>query len=147
MIHCFTAPLMALLLGKCCLSILSLISLKKWKSESTKSKLYCECGRTAQLKLTMHFMAFKLVWGLTFSCCKRKCLLWNGSGSSNLQLSQRHDVADRVDGLGYRNPEESPICYAKRPTFLLTEGCILNFFFNDEFTSHHSTDCHFASSF
>jgi len=45
-------------------------------------------------------MVFKLIWGLALSCCKRKVVFVSGlTGNLSLQLSQRRDVAVRVDGL------------------------------------------------
>ena len=48
---------------------------------------------------------------------EKGCLiLWPDSGNSSLQLSQRRDVAFRVDGLCgvQENPEGSPLSYPKR---------------------------------
>jgi hypothetical protein len=64
-------------------------------------------------------------------------LLWSDSGNSGLQLSQRHDVAVRVDGLsGFQKK-----VYITLPA----DGCILNFFFDGEFTCYYSMDYHFDS--
>ena len=60
---CSTAPMMALLLGKCCSCSPSRISSNRWKSESTKSRLYGGCGTTVQPRLAVCFAVLKMAWG------------------------------------------------------------------------------------
>ena len=98
MTHCFTAAMMASFLGKCCPCSPSFISPNKWKSEGTKPRVYSECGRTDQPRLTMCSTLFKLSLCLMLSCCWRKTSSLD-FGSSSFQFSKHDDVAVRVDGL------------------------------------------------
>ena len=63
------------------------------------------------------------------------------TGSSGLQLSQHCDVMVRVDGLSGSQEIQMDHFILFQKTVHSTEGCILNFFFNGEFPSHHSTHC------
>ena len=78
MIHCCTAAMTALLLGKYCPRSPYFIDPKRWKSEGTKSRLYSGCCRIVQPRLAMCSMVFKQVWGLALLCCKRKVFFVSG---------------------------------------------------------------------
>lgn len=51
-------------LGRHCPHSPTFTSQNRWKLEGTESSLYWECGRTAQPRLAVFSMAFKLLWGL-----------------------------------------------------------------------------------
>ena len=68
--HSFTAAMIAPLLGKCCPHSPSFIRPNRPKPEGIKSKLYSGYGRTAQPRMAVCSVAFRLVWGL--ARCKRK---------------------------------------------------------------------------
>ena len=75
-------------------------------------------------------------------------LLWPDSGNSSFQLSQRRDVAVRVDGLSgfkeFQKDHPFPIPEEVHIT-LPVEGSGLNFFFDGEFTCRHFMDYRFDS--
>jgi len=130
--HCFTAALMALLLGKCYPHSPSFIGSKRYKSEGAESRLYAGCGRTAQPWLAMHSTVFKLIWGLALLCCQEKhChLLWPDLECSSFQLSQHHDVVFRVEGLfGFQDIQRvTPFLSQKAVHITLpTKDCIFSF--------------------
>ena len=52
--------------------------LNKWKSGCAKPGLRGRYGRTAQPRLAMFAMVFKLVCCLMLSCCKRKVVFFSG---------------------------------------------------------------------
>ena len=149
---CFTATVMASLLGKYCPCNLSFIGPNRQMSEGPKSGLHGGCGRTAQPRLAVCFTVFRLVWGLMLSCCKREVIFFSGLILGVWAFSLVSIAMYWSELMVYSGSRKS-----RRITSFLSQkivhitlpslGCILNFFFNDEFTSHHSTDCHFASSF
>ena len=83
--HSFTAATMALLLGKCCPCSPSFIGLNRWKSKSTRSRLYGECGRTVQPRLAVCSSLQTGTEPGVIVLQKNGCLLlWSNSESSSL---------------------------------------------------------------
>jgi hypothetical protein len=80
---------------------------------------------------------------------EKSCLiLWPDSGNSRLQLSQRRDVAVRVDGCPGSRKSRKITTFLFQKTVHITlpaEGSVLNFFFDGEFTCRHSIDRRFDS--
>ena len=76
--HCFTATMVMSLLGRFCPLRLSFISLNKWKSEGTKSRLYSGWDRRVLWILAMWSTVFKLVWGLVLLCCEKNFVFFSG---------------------------------------------------------------------
>ena len=138
--------MMVSLLGECCLHCPSSINLNRWKSESTKSRLYGGCSRTVQPKLAMCSMAFKLVWGLALLCCKRK-VVFSGMTPEVQAFSLVSSVLLQSELMGSRESRK-PTLFLFQKTMhitLPTEGYICNFF-DEEFTCHYSKNCHFDST-
>jgi len=108
-----------------------------------KSGLYSVCGRTVQTRLAMCSTVFKQGWSLVLPCCKRK--VSGLIGNSSLQLSQHHNVVELtvcLSSMKSKRITSFPFQNTVRIT-LAAEGCILNFFFQGEFTCHHSMGCCF----
>ena len=80
---------------------------------------------------------------------KKDCLfLWPDSGNSSFKLSQRRDVAVRVDGFPGSRKSRRITPFLSQKTVHITlsaEGSVLNFFFDGEFTCRHSMECRFDS--
>lgn len=75
--HWFSAAATTVSLGKGCLCSPSFINTNGWKTEGTKSRLYCGYGRTVQAKLAMCSMIFKLPLGLALSLFSRKVVFFS----------------------------------------------------------------------
>ena len=149
--HCFTAAVTALLLGKCCSCHPSFISPNRCKSEGAKSRLYSRCGRCCRInpdKIGNVLCSLQSDMG-SFVLQKKVCFpLWPDSGSWSLLLSQCHSVAELMVYQGCRKSGRiipflsQKIIYITLPN----EVCVLNFFFKREFTCCHSMGCCFDSS-
>ena len=73
---------------------------------------------------------------------RERFLLWTDSESSRFQLSQHRDVAIRLDGVVLCSRKSRRITpFLSQKAAHITESCVLNFFFNGEFTCHHSMPC------
>ena len=97
----------------------------------------------------LHGLQTVLVPGIIVLQEKGCLLLWPDSGSSNLQLCQLCNVVVRVCDvfISQEIQKNQPFSISIDPHItLFTEGCILIFFFDGDFTCHHSMDCHFDSS-
>jgi len=135
-----------MLLGKCYPHSLSFISLHRWKSEGTKSRISGACGRTVQPRLTACSMIFQLIWGLVLSCCKRKVVFFSGLTWMLETSAQCCDVAVRVAGCpGSRKLRDHSFPVSKESAHHYINST-LYLFFSGEFACHHSMDCFDFSS-
>ena len=149
--HCFTAAMMVMmiLLGKRYPWSPPFIGPDRRKSEGTKSRLCSGHGRTVQPGLAVCFTIFKLTWGLALLCCKRKVVFFFGP-ILKVQAFSLDSVmmqwSEQMVCLGSRKSRRiTPFLLQKTVHItLFTEGCVLNFFFDGEFT-WNSMDYHFDS--
>ena len=121
------------------------------KSEGAKSGPYHGCGKTVQPRFAMHTVIFKLVWGLALLHCKRKFVIFSDltpevEAFSSVIIAM--EQSEFMVCLGSRKSRSiTPFLFQKTVHVTLPAyGCILNFFFDGEFTCHYSMDCHFDSS-
>ena len=110
----------------------SLIGLNRWKSEGAKSSL--KVGVVWQFSQDWQCALRSSDWYGAWCYCVAgdDCLLCPNSGRWNLQFSQCHNVAVRVDDLSRRITHF--LSWKTVHITLPTEGCVLNFLFDGEFT-------------
>ena len=101
------------------------------------------CGRIVQPRLAMCSTVFKLIWNVELSCCKRKVVFFSGwtlevrAFSLVSTAMQRSELMVCPDSRKFGRI--TPFLSQKAVHITLpTEGCNLNFFFDGEFTCHHS---------
>ena len=135
MTRCFTAAMMALLLGKCCPCSSSFIGQNRWKSEGTNSGLCSGCSRTVHPRLALCFMIFRLGWGLALSCKKNVVLpgltleVWAFS-----LISVKMWWSELMVCLSSRKSIGITSSLSQKTVHTTTEGCILNILFDEEIT-------------
>ena len=143
--HSFTASMLVLFPRKCCPHNTSLISPNRWKSKGAIHRLYHGCSRTVQPRLSVCTMAFKLVWCVMFSCCKRMAASFSALTLEVWASSVVSTETERCELMHYlgsvNSGRISPFLCQKPVHISLTgEGCVSNFFFDRELSCCHSMD-------
>lgn len=69
------------------------VSPNRWKAEGAIYRLYHGCGRTVLSKLSMCTMAFKLIWCVILSYCKRMVAFSSGLKFCTYSAIQLHTFA------------------------------------------------------